>query len=173
MRFDLTISSAEALDRIASMVDESRLFNHFRYTGEKPFLGRIEGNRFYAFKKIEGRNSFNPKLTGMVISKEEGCEVNATIEIPKFVSYFSIAWFIGVIIFLIIGLLLFLSGYFTKSLEPALFMAVIVPLGMLLFGGCLLISGNRFCKKYKEQLHNALMDLFEDCMQDGIKANEA
>jgi len=162
---DLAISAEEALGRISTIMDEYKPFYRFRYTGERLFLGRVEGRRFYAFKKLTGQNSFNPKLSGSVMATECGCQVKANIEMPAFVRIFGVFWFSGVVLFLLLGLLLFISHSYTNTLEPDMFMVVLVPLSMLVFGVFFAFFGIKSGKKYKEQLHDTFMELFEDCIR--------
>ena len=160
MMLNLTISANEALSRIASFMDEVKLFWRFRYTGEKSFLGRIEGNRFFVFKKSDSRRGL-PTLSGIVTQTDSGCAVQVRFKSNSFERVFIIVWFAMVVFFLLIGLLLFLKGHLSNSLEPEIFMAIIVPLAMLIFGIIFSYSGMKFRKREEKQLTETFLELFD------------
>ncbi len=161
--FDLAISTEEALHRIDSMMDAYKLFEQVRYTGEKEFMGRVSGDRFFVYKKMQGRNSLRPRLSGTVTKTPNGCHVEAEIGAMAVAWGFLIFWFVGVVFFLLLGIGMLGFHAVLNSLSPVLFLMILMPLVLMVFGGGFVFVTSKFAERDTARLETAFLDLFNDC----------
>ncbi len=153
-------------------MDEPKGFSCFRDTGKKPFMGRIKGDHFFVYKKsgycansFNYTGSFNPTCSGIITNTDFGCTIHARFGIHSYMRVFAIVWFSMIVFFLLIGLLLLFSGYLTNSIGPAAFLAVLVPLGMMVFGILMMYIGNKLGKREEQRLREFFLELFNDVRQ--------
>lgn len=152
MELKLSITVEEALERIASSMDEHKPFWQFRYHGDKLFIGRIRGNRFTVSKVCFQRNI--PTVVGSVHRTDSGCTVEVK-PMPRIsAKVFMMFWLAFTVVFMIFGFLYFYKNYLAHSLDSTAYMAFFVPLSMLLFGVFL----SRFTIKFLKREELALME---------------
>jgi len=162
ININLSITSQEAIDRISLFMDKSKFLWNFKRVGNKGFLGRIQGNNFFVYKRISYRNSFNPYLIGRIDQTDCGCNIQAEFKLNSFVRLFLIMWFAGIVFFFLLGFLVLLGGQLADSVDPKVFVVIAVPLVMLGGGIALVHYGRKIGKKEENVLRNAFLRLFDD-----------
>ena len=91
------------------------------------FEGDIKHDKFEIQRIIPGRNSFLPKIKGVITDHNQGSKISLTIKLDDGVKAFLIGWLILVVAFL----LAFLRHFDIKSLEA---LVILVPIFMLFAG---------------------------------------
>ena len=125
----------------------------FKYTLDhnKPFEGSVSEREFKVWRVIRYRNSFLPRLIGVIDEVDDGCNIKIQFRLHRFVSIFMIFWFsllgIGCL-----GLLLIIMGG-----EFNIFM--IIPFGMFLFGAFLTILPFKYEVKKAKQILNKIFEV--------------
>jgi hypothetical protein len=124
-------SLAEKMD-----IDRWTLFSLSGYGGNKPTLGRIEGNEFRLHKRRYWHNSFAPVLFGRVTEDGRGTVVEAYWATWRGPRVFIRIW-LGLAI--ILGTPIFLASVrdairFQSSAHDDLWIGLVVPIGLVLWG---------------------------------------
>jgi hypothetical protein len=100
---------------------------------ERPFEGRVDATSFEIWRIIGYRNSSKPRIRGTLVKAGDGTTVEGSMTLPLFTRIFAIIWFGGVLAACVVVLRAVVGG----ARDPAL----LIPFGMLAFGGLLVIGG--------------------------------
>lgn len=124
----------------------------FGNSSHKPYEGSINGNSFSITRIIGYRNSFLPRINGVIEKDFNGSKINVKMRLHVFVIVFMCIWFGGVGV----GCLAVLTPLFNSdTFEPM----KLIPFGMLLFGYALVTGGFKYesikSRKYLAQLFEA------------------
>ena len=58
----------------------------------RPFIGKIEGDKFRMYRDIRYRNSFLPQVRGSVVSTSRGSRISITMHLHPLVALFVLYW---------------------------------------------------------------------------------
>ena len=149
------LESEEILKRINEIIEPQKTFRMtgiFGSSNHRPYEGNVNGNSFSMTRIIGYRNSFLPRINGKIEKDFRKTEVNVKMRLHPFVLVFMFVWCGGVGF----GFLAFLAASIGKgAFDPA----ILVPLGMLLFGYGLTTGGFKYesikSKKYLAELFEA------------------
>jgi len=126
----------------------------FGSSDHKPYEGSVNGNSFSITRIIVYRNSFLPRINGIIEKDFNGNKINVKMRLHVFVIVFMFIWFGGIGI----GCLAVLATGFkfgSQNFEPM----SLIPFGMLIFGYALVTGGFKYesikSKKYLAQLFEA------------------
>lgn len=153
--YQTKLDSEEILSRINEIIEPKktlRMTGIFGSSDHKPYEGSINGSSFNINRIIGYRNSFLPRIKGNIEKDFGKTKVNVKMRLHPFVLVFMIVWCGGVGL----GFLAFLTATIGKgTFEPA----ILIPLGMLLFGYGLTTGGFKYesikSKKYLAELFEA------------------
>jgi hypothetical protein len=138
--FKTKLTPQEVMERLQRVVEPERSFQLFRASRtrrEKPYQGFVYRSSFLATRNIQYRNSFNPTISGTVLTGDDHTTVNIKMRLPLFVSIFMAIW-CGGVLFAVVMIAL-------RSIEENKFHAMIfVPLLMLVFGYGLVTGAVKF-----------------------------
>ena len=147
----------EIQKRINEVIEPKKTFRMkgiFGSSNHKPYEGSVNGNSFSITRIIGYRNSFLPRINGIIKKDFNGNKVNVKMRLHVFVIIFMFIWFGGVGI----GFLAALVSWFkfgSQNFEPM----SLIPFGMLIFGYALVTGGFKYesikSKKYLAQLLEA------------------
>jgi hypothetical protein len=146
------LDSDKILKRINEITEPQKIFRKsgiFGSTNYKPYEGYIDGMSFKITRITGYRNSFLPKIEGIIKKSFHETTVNVKMRLHPFVLIFMSIWCGGVGL----GFLAVLNTSINKgNFEPI----ILIPLGMLLFGYGLTTGGFKYesikSKKYLAQL---------------------
>jgi hypothetical protein len=152
------LNSEEIIKKIDEIIEPKKAFSVSGIFGNnknnKPYEGNIVGNSFNITRLISYRNSFLPKIKGIIEKDYDGTKVNIKMRMNTFVIIFMFIWFGGVGI----GCLAVLTSGFkfgNQNFEPM----TLIPFGMLIFGYALVTGGFKYesikSKKYLAELFEA------------------
>ncbi len=149
------LDSAAIFERINENVEPERSFRIrgiFGSNNYKPYEGSVNGNSFSIRRIISYRNSFLPRIKGVIEKDLHGTRVNVKMRLHLFILVFIFIWCGGA------GFGFF--AFLTVSIGKGSFdLVILIPLGMLLFGYGLTIAGFKYesikSKKYIAQLFEA------------------
>lgn len=169
---ELGVVAEEALSRISSSVGRVKLFAF----SSKPFLGKVERNRFHVFKSLKSRgrqNSFVPVLYGEVFATPAGSRIEGRFRLHSFVRAFTKLWFgmLGCMapIFVLAGAV----ALFVGKWEGAMF--IVGPPAMLALGYGITKFGRRLARSEEREIAEFLDELFRDARigsTDGPRPDE-
>ncbi len=149
------LESEEILKRISEIIEPRKMFRTIRFfesNNHKPYEGTITGNSFKITRIIGYRNSFLPRIKGIVEKDFNGTNVNVKMRVNTFVIVFMLIWLGGVGIGCLVALTLMFNN---KHFEPM----TLIPLGMLIFGYALVTGGFKYesvkSKEYLAKLFDA------------------
>ena len=124
--------------RITDQIDFDRrsIFSFSGYRGKSPVLGRFSGFEFRLHKRRYWRNDFAPVLYGRLVPESRGTRVETYWGIQRWSRIFMRIWLAFVSL---IGLPIFLASLRQlitgkQSVQGDLYVGLLVPPGMLLFG---------------------------------------
>lgn len=145
----------EIQKRINEVIEPKKTFRMtgiFGNSSHKPYEGSINGNSFSITRIIGYRNSFLPRINGVIEKDFNGSKINVKMRLHVFVIVFMCIWFGGVGV----GCLAVLTPLFNSdTFEPM----KLIPFGMLLFGYALVTGGFKYesikSRKYLAQLFEA------------------
>ncbi len=153
------LSAAEVYKRLSENIAAKRTF---RLTGSnrkstKPYEGVIHGNSFTISRVIDYRNSFLPIIQGNISTFLGQTEVRVKMRPMTFVLIFMSLW-LGVVALVCIGILI--AGFlkFSELLKNGFSPMVLIPFGMLAFGGLLTNLAFKAESKKSKQFLTALLD---------------
>jgi len=130
MTISTTYSTSEVLSRLSSSIQKPHL-NIFSYPqAEPPFIGKMNGNRFSVYRAIQYRNSFLPRIKGVILPKGDHAEISIRMILHPIITAFMCVWMGGIVFFIA----LVITFHFKDELlvNPAI--ALLMPLGMMTFG---------------------------------------
>jgi len=143
------LNKEEILRRISKNIEQEQTFRFSWGNREKSYEGGIDGNTFRMKRLIGYRNSFLPVLIAKIESSGGKSVLKVKMRLIHFVLGFMIFWMSGVFL----GLL----AFGIKSIFDEFTPAVLVPLGMLLFGYLLTTLPFKYeSKKYKSFIEELL-----------------
>jgi hypothetical protein len=143
---DLILQSSYAPEvcrtKLMEEIDPARrtIFSFSGYRGTKPVIGLISGLELRLQKRRYWRNDFVPILYGRIITDGAGTRIEAYWGIQRWTRIFMRIW---LILAALIGTPIFLASLRQlitgkPSVQGDLYVGLLVPPGMLLFGGILL-----------------------------------
>ncbi|MEJ2104945.1 MAG: hypothetical protein P8X47_10265 [Ignavibacteriaceae bacterium] len=149
------LDSCEIQERLSKIIEPKKTFRMtgiFGSSNHKPYEGSINGSSFNINRIIGYRNSFLPRINGIIEKDFNGAKINVKMRLHVLVVVFMFIWFGGVGI----GCLVILSTLFnSESFDPM----TLIPFGMLIFGYALVTGGFKYesikSKKYLAQLFEA------------------
>jgi len=139
-----SMSTGEILAALDAVVEPPKWFR-WRSTSGKKYHGEVSPNSFKIWKIISYRNSFLPIIEGIITPSSSGSRIAVTMRLHRFVAVFMLFWLSGVSV----GVVTFLIAAMRGKMEPT--PALLVPLGMLLFG-IALTSGSFWWEAKKTNL---------------------
>ncbi len=104
------------------------------FTNEE-FIGQVYPLGFSIYPKVNGRNSFRPKLTGNVVENDGGSTINIILQMHIVTRVFLLIWFGMVCFSFLCGIL----AVFTGDLEGGTL--ILKSLGFIIFGQILMRCG--------------------------------
>lgn len=157
------LDSEQILMKIGEIIEPKKTFRMtgiFGSSDHKLYEGSVNGNSFKMTRIIGYRNSFLPRIIGIIEKDFNGTKVNVKMRLHPFVTVFMIIWLGGVGIGCLAALTISSQS---QNFEPM----TLIPLGMLIFGYVLVTGGFKYesikSKKY-------LAELFES-NNEGEKRN--
>ncbi|MGD1839763.1 MAG: hypothetical protein ACFB0B_02545 [Thermonemataceae bacterium] len=157
------LDSEEVLSKLSEVIEPKKTFRMvgaFGSGNHKPYEGSINGTSFNINRIIGYRNSFLPRINGIIekdingiIEKDiNGTKIKVKMRLHVVVIIFIGIWFGGIGI----GCLAFLSTMFnSEGFKPI----VLIPFGMLILSYALVTGGFKYesikSKKYLTQLFEA------------------
>lgn len=136
LRTDLSLE--ECRRRIIESVDPERwtLFSLSGYKGSKPIIGGFEGDSFCLHKRRYYRNDFAPRFYGELLPQSRGTRIKGYFDARRDAKLFIRMW---VALVILMGTPLFLESVRaaflkTRTIEGNLWMGLLVPLALVLFG---------------------------------------
>lgn len=144
----------EVMRRLANNIETTRGFNLLRRRKDtdKPYQGRISGNRFSMMRVISYRNSFLPIIAGIASRANAGTRVDLVSQLPAVVKIFMSLWLgiMGIGCLLVIGICIIRSR---ETLDKGFSPTILIPFAMFAFGFLLMkIAFNAEDRKAKDFL---------------------
>jgi hypothetical protein len=142
----------------------------FNLFGNKPIIGGVSGNRFFARKRppLFFRNSFQPRLTARLEEEAGGAVVYCSFAFSPFVIGFLIFW-VGTVIFMGGSVAIASLSELSRPSPPeGAWMGVFASVFMLVFMGLLTGAGWWFSSNDKDFLIGMVSRTIEvkpDCIQ--------
>lgn len=144
--YKTNLSEQEVLTRLSGFV-EPKKFGLGR-NPMKDYEGSINNNRFEISKVIQYRNSFLPQINGR-IQNDDGTQIQVTLSLHAFVSFFLIVWCSFALFF-------FIGVSIRDIREKEISVEFFLPLLMLLFVYALTMVGFKSeSKQSKEYLRRS------------------
>ncbi len=142
----------EIIKRLSENIEPIKVFrfNIFKSGSSKPYEGSFNGITFNIYRIIKYQNSFQPRINGVIENDFEGLRIKVKMRLNIFVIIFLFLWFGGVFLGFI--------GMLVKSFNNSEFeIAILIPLGMLLFAYALTMGGFKYeSNKSKKDLQTIL-----------------
>jgi len=143
----------EVMQRLQDRIEAPRSFGfgsgQNRYS--KPYIGKTWGNRFQISRVIEYRNSFLPQISGTVIAKGAGSQIEVDMKLAEGIQIFVILWLIGVSF----AAIAIPTGMYFENAEATAGFAILIPIIMLIAGSTLVYFG------FKTESKKSLVELEE------------
>ena len=153
------LDSTEILKRLGESIEikKTKLISEIRISNyHKPYEGNIKGSSFFLTRIIWYRNSFLPRIKGVVLDDINGTKIHVRMRIHPFVAVFMFIWFGVLGIMLFIFLISFLSR---QNFEAKVMVMGLVPFGMIVVGYALMMGAFKYesikSKKYLCELFEA------------------
>lgn len=129
----------EVITRLGNTITKEEIFRWGMYSGKpsKPYEGWIRGHRFSMQRIINYRNSFLPRIDGVVHHKLGKVLIDVKIQLHMFTKVFMIFWCGTLGFFSVVMMIQMVSN-------PELRLVGFIPLLMCLFGYGLTMAGFHF-----------------------------
>ncbi len=140
-------SPEECVRRLSAAIDfERSLFRTWAsLTGKRPVAGWVKDSSFRLRKRITYNNGFQTSLTGTLQSRDDGTLIGGEFGLNTFTRLFLQLWFGFLFVFMGVAYPIAIFSLFTHHSAMAQpsdsWIALAIPLGMLLFGYLLLRFG--------------------------------
>lgn len=148
------LKEEEIIRRLSDCIEPEKTFR-IRFIGirsKKPYEGEINGLSFRMNRIINYRNSFLPRITGVIEKEFDGLRINVKMRLHIFVLVFLCVWCVGVGL----GSLVFLTLAINHLVHVPM---ALIPLGMLVFSYLLTMGAFKFesikSKKYLQEILEA------------------
>lgn len=148
----------EIQKRINEVIEPKKTFRvtgFFGSSNHNPYKGSVNENSFSIIRIIGHRNSFLPRINGVIEKDFNGSKIKVKMRLHIFVIVFMFIWF-GGIGFGCLAVINTPSN--SEDFEPT----TLIPFGMLIFGYTLMIGGFKYesikSKKYLAQLFEAKIE---------------
>jgi hypothetical protein len=142
---------SERLNNVVEPERNNLFFKTFKRFSNFEYTGTVQSDSFKIVRIIQYRNSFLPRIKGVIESDLQGTIVKVKMRMHPFVLVFCVIWF-GI---LSIGIFFMTLVLLTSAkFEPA----SLIPYGMFLFGYVLVTAGFRYESKKSKFF---LAELFE------------
>ena len=130
------LKEEELMRRLSEFIEPEKTFRfgNFRSDYRKPYEGQINGHTFNIKRIISYRNSFLPRIYGIIERDFDGMTIKVKMRLHIFVIVFLCVWCGG----LGLGCIAFLTQAFSKS---DFNLATLIPFGMLIFVYALTMGG--------------------------------
>jgi len=125
--FESSLTGAEIFALLDAAVEPPKWFR-WKATNNEKYHGEVSLTSFKIWRIIRYRNSFLPIIEGKITPSISGSRIAVTMRLHRFVAVFMALWLGGVTVFAVTFAIATLRG----KMEPI--PALLVPLGMLLFG---------------------------------------
>jgi hypothetical protein len=160
---NLRLSPTEALNRIIEASDEQRRGLSFSgYKGTNSFLHKFDGNTLTIQKRRYYRNDFHPYLYAQFEPTSFGSKLTGRFAMNQFTRGFMLLWF-GLVGFGGIVVAISIIGKVAAGQSPKSHLLWLLhPIGMLAFGCLLVVIGEWFSRKEKQEITDWLDRLFAD-----------
>ena len=152
------LDRAEVGKRITENTQESRGIRLASFTTryDRPYSGKITGNRFIISRNLNYRNSFQPVIKGEIGRDFGKTEVNIRMHPHGFVVIFMCTW-LGLVGIGCISILVFCMAHFREVMQKGFSPFLLIPFGMFAFGYLMIYFGfTGEAKKTKAFLHELL-----------------
>lgn len=153
------LNEDEIIKRLSDYIEPEKTFwlGMFNSSSTKSYEGQIEGQRFNIKRIIKYRNSFLPRINGVIERDLDGLTIKVKMRLHIFVIVFLCIWCGGVGLGCI--------ALLTESLNSSeINLATLIPFGMLMFAYLLTMGGFKFeSNKSKRDLQT----IFEAEIIDG------
>lgn len=139
LTFRTKLSKSEIIGRLAGNIEPERIFRFSMFSGKssKSYEGQIKGDSFDIKRIITYRNSFLPRITGVMETDSYGMTIKVKMRMHILVIFFICFWCGGVIL---AGVFILTNSFDGSAFNPA----ALGPFGMLLFAYGLTIGGFKY-----------------------------
>jgi hypothetical protein len=137
LTFRTKLDAEEILLRIKKNTEPEKMFRMnglLENNDHKPYEGNVDGMTFHLTRIISYRNSFLPKISGLIERDFHGTKVTVKMKLSSSTMAFMMLWCGGVALDFFIILIFSMKE---KSFKPG----ILIPLGALLFAYLLTIGG--------------------------------
>lgn len=124
---DTPLSASGIFSTLESEVEAPKRFRWWSSSGKK-YQGKFNQTDFKIWRIISYRNSFLPIVEGTITPTTSGSRIAVTMRLHRFVAAFMLFWLGGVSLALVSFFIATMRG------KMAPLPALLIPLGMLLFG---------------------------------------
>jgi hypothetical protein len=147
-----SLSKEQVIEKLKESVEPEKSFGFrsFNFSYTKPYVGKINGDRFEIKRAINYRNSFLPLIKGIINNEIGRTKIDISMKPHDFVIAFMVIWFGGVTI----GCIATTYVMLTQEFNPFL----LIPFAMLLFGIALVVGA---FKTESSKSRKDLLTLFE------------
>jgi hypothetical protein len=136
--FHSDYSPEDCVNKLMEEIDPEQrtVFSLSGYRGKKPVLGSISANEFRLHKRRYWHNDFGPVFYGSITPYGRGSCIEGYWGMPRWTRLFMRVWLMGVAVLGTPILLVTLYELITRRPVPLeeLYLGLLVPLGMFLFG---------------------------------------
>jgi hypothetical protein len=152
------LDQQEVLKRIEEIIEPPKtlsLSDIFGNNDHRPYKGSTTGNSFSMTRIINYKNSFLPRIIGVIEEDHSGTRINVKMRLHKIVFAFMLLW-LGVAGIVCLGV--FATMFGDQDFAPQ----SLIPFAMFLFGYALVTGGFKYesikSRKYLAELFEAEMD---------------
>ena len=133
------LKESEIISRLSDHIEPEKTFRFgiFGSGSTKNYEGQINGQTFYIKRIISYRNSFLPRIYGIIERDLDGSIIKVKMKLHVVVKVFLCIWFGGVGL----GCVAFLIQAFNKSAFDPM---TLIPFGMLIFAYGLTMGGFKY-----------------------------
>jgi len=148
--YESNLTESDLRNRINQNIEPKKIFRIGFKNKNTKYEGCLNGNNFEINRIISYRNSFLPKIKGVIIQANGVTRINVKMRMHIFVYIFLTIWCCGVVLAFIA---ITISSINNKNFEASIF----IPLGMLIFAYLLTTGGFKFeSSKSKKDLEKIL-----------------
>lgn len=147
------LKEEELIRRLSETIEPKKIFRFgiFGRNSTKTYEGQIIGKTFKIRRIIRYRNSFLPRIKGIIENDHEGMSIHVKMRLHAFITVFICLWWGGAVF-------AFIAFLIQESEKSEISAALFLPLGMLLFAYILTLGGFKF---ESNKAKNDLKRIFE------------
>ena len=113
MIFTTKLNLDEVLNRLYEATEPYQFLRIGFTASEKPYEGYVKPNKFSVLRIIRYRNSFNPRIVGTILPKDNGTEIHVNMRLRYYPIIFIAIW------------LFFNVTFFLASFSPIPFLLIL------------------------------------------------